>query len=153
MGVRASDERRNEVLAQDLPCFGGAQLAIDITLRGVLSSFGEPHSNAADVDGAVLARARADKEATYLTGRCRLVVMAIETGGRWSSEAMDFVRQLAFAEAREVLSHMRFPIALVWERRWTRMLSTACSPSDKCATWCWTGGEPPSLRVRVFVVC
>ena len=54
------------------------------------------------------------------------------------------------------------------------MLSTACSlasasslvePSDKCATWCWTGGEPPSLaellgqdswlwhaRVCVFVV-
>ena len=24
VGVRASDERRNEVLAQDLPCFGGA---------------------------------------------------------------------------------------------------------------------------------
>ena len=50
VGVRASDERRIEVLAQDLPCFGGAQLAIDITLRGVLSSSGEPHSNAADVD-------------------------------------------------------------------------------------------------------
>ena len=142
VGVRASDERRIEVLA--LPCFGGAQLAIDITLRGVLSSSGEPHSNAADVDGAVLARARADQEATYpelLTGRCRLVVMAIETGGRWSSEAMDFVRQLAFAKAREVPPHMRFPIALVWERRWTRMLSTACS----LAFACWTGGEPPSL--------
>ena len=67
------------------------------------------------------ARARADKEATYpelLSGRCRLVVMAIETGGRWSSEAVDFVRQLAFPKAREVPSHMRFPIALVWERRW-----------------------------------
>ena len=157
VGVRESVERRIEVLAQDLPCFGMAQLAIDITLRGVLSSSGEPHPNAADVDGAVLARARADKEATcpeLLTGRCRLVVMAIETGGRWSSEVTDFVRQLAFAKAREVPSHVRFPVALVWERRWTRMLSTACSlafasslvePCDKCATWCWTGGEPPSL--------
>ena len=164
VGVRASDERRIEVLAQDFPCFGVAQLAIDITLRGVLSSSGEPHSNAADVDGAVLARARADKEATYpelLTVTCRLVVMAIETGGRWSSEAMGFVRQLAFAKAREVPSHMRFPIALVWERRWTRMLSTACSlafasslveSSDKCAAWCRTGGEPRHARVRVFVV-
>ena len=115
MWVRASDERRIEVLVQDLPCFGGAQLATDITLRGVLSSSGEPHPNAADVDGAGLARAPADKVATdpeLLTGRCRLVVMAIKTGG------MDFVRQLAFAEAREVPSHMRFPIALVWERRY-----------------------------------
>ena len=40
--VRADDERRKEVLAQDLPCFGGAQLAIDVTLRSALRSSGEP---------------------------------------------------------------------------------------------------------------
>ena len=140
-----------------VPCFGGAQLAVDITLRGVLSSSGEPHSNAADVDGAVLARAQADQETTYpglLSGRCWLVVLAIEAGGRWSSEAMDLLRQLAFAKAREVPSHIRFPTALLWEWRWRRMLSTACSfacasslvePSDTCATRCWTGGELPSM--------
>ena len=33
VGVRATDDRKIEVLAQDLPCFGGAQLAIDVTLR------------------------------------------------------------------------------------------------------------------------
>ena len=158
VNVAATDERRIEVLAQDLPCFGGAQLAVDVTLRCVLSSTGEPHPNTADVDGAALAAARADKERTYpeltTSGRCRLVVVAIETGGRWSSEAVEFVRQLAFARAREVPSFMQFATALAWERRWTRMLSTACSlsfaaslvePSDKCETWCRTGGEPPSL--------
>ena len=31
VGVSAADERRTEVPAQDLPCFGGAQLATDIT--------------------------------------------------------------------------------------------------------------------------
>ena len=115
-----SGPRMRGVLPQDLP-------AIDNKLRGVLSSSGEPHPNAADVDGAVLARARADKE-TYpelLTGRCRLVVMAIETGGRWSCGAMDFVQQLA-RQSRGSF-HMRFLIAVVWELRWTRMLSTACS--------------------------
>ena len=61
VGVRAADERRIEVLAQDLPCFLGAQLAIDITLRCALSSSGETHPDAADFDGAVLARARVDK--------------------------------------------------------------------------------------------
>ena len=93
VGVRAADEGRIEVLAQDLPRFGVAQLDTDITLRCALSGAEEPHTNAADVDGAVLARAPADKQATHpelLTGRCRLV-MAIETGGRWSSEAADFV--------------------------------------------------------------
>ena len=158
VNVAATDERRIEVLAQDLPCFGGAQLAVDVTLRCVLSSTGEPHPNTADVDGAALAAARADKERTYpeltTSGKCRLVVVAIETGGRWSSEAVEFVRQLAFARARKVPSFMQFATALAWERRWTRMLSTACSlsfaaslvePSDKCETWCRTGREPPSL--------
>ena len=50
-----------EVLAEDLPCFGGAQLAVDITLRSVLGSSGEPQPHAA----AVLSTARKDKEATY----------------------------------------------------------------------------------------
>ena len=34
--VPASDEKRIEVLAQDLPCFGGSQLTIDVTLRSAL---------------------------------------------------------------------------------------------------------------------
>ena len=79
--VAATDERRIEVIAKDVPCFGGAQLAVDVTLRCVLSSTGEPHPNTADVDGAALAAARADKERTYpeltTSGRCRLVVVAI----------------------------------------------------------------------------
>ena len=159
VNVAGTDERRIvEVLAQDLPCFGGAQLAVDITLRCVVSSAGEPHPNTTDVDGAALMVAREDKERIYpertTSGRCRLVVVAIETGGRWSSEAVDFVRQLAFAKAREVPSFMLFSTALPWERRWTRMLSTVYSlsfaaslvaPSDTCEVWCWTGGEPPPL--------
>ena len=60
--VRPDDECRIGVLAQDLPCFGGAQLAVDITLRSALGSSGEPRPRAADIDGAVLAQARIDKE-------------------------------------------------------------------------------------------
>ena len=48
--VPANDERRIEVLAQDLPCFGGAQLAVDITLRSVLGSSGEPQPHGSSVD-------------------------------------------------------------------------------------------------------
>ena len=158
IGVGATDGRRIEVLAQDLPCFGGAQLAVDVTLRCALTRTGEPHPHAADVDGAVLVKARHDKETTYPelinSGRCRLVVVAIETGGRWSDEAVEFIRLLACAKAQEVPSYMWWPTTLAWQRRWTRMLSTACSlsfaaslvePSDSCVTWCRTGGEPPSL--------
>ena len=72
-------------------------------LVSALCSSGEPQPHAAEVDGAALERARHVKEATYAelaaSERCRLVVLAIETGGRWSEEA---VRQLAIARARDV---------------------------------------------------
>ena len=144
----------------DTRCYsiGEAQLAVDVTLRCALTRTDEPHPHAADVDVAVLVRARHDKETTHPelinSGRCRLVVVAIETGGRWSDEAVEFIRLLACAKAQEVPSYMWWPTTLAWQRRWTRMLSTACSlsfaaslvePSDSCVTWCRTGGDPPSL--------
>ena len=74
---------------------------------------GEPHPHTAEVDGVVLLAARQDKERTYPeligTGRCMLVVVAIETGGRWSDESVGFIRQLAFAKAREVPKYLRWP--------------------------------------------
>ena len=53
------------MLAQDLPCFGGSQLAVDVTLRSALGCTVEPQPHAVDVDGAILAQARVDKETTY----------------------------------------------------------------------------------------
>ena len=83
-----------------------SQLAVDITLQSALGSSGEPRPHAADVEGAVLVQARIDKETTYpelvASTRCLLVVVAIETGGRWSDEAVQFVRQLAQAKALPV---------------------------------------------------
>ena len=78
-----------------------------------------------------MTQTRRDKEMKYpelLTGgRCRLVVVAIETGGRWSNEAVDFVWHVAGAKALEVPSYTTQQVALAWGRRWTRMLSTACA--------------------------
>ena len=63
-----------------------------------------------------------DKETTYpelvRSGRCRLVVLAMEMGGRWSEETVSVIHQLAIARAREVLSYMSHQVALAWERRW-----------------------------------
>ena len=81
------------------------------------------------------------------------MVVAIEMGGRWSDEPADLVWQLAQAKSREVPAFMNRTVALAWERRWTRMMSTVCavsfaasimepSESDAC---CCTEGESPSL--------
>ena len=88
-----------------LPLFGGSQLAVDTTLVCSLHSDGSPHRGAADTDGVVFPRARKRKELRYpeLVGpgsRARLVVLALEVGGRWSPETRTFVAQLAKAKAR-----------------------------------------------------
>ena len=155
VGVRATDDRKIEVLAQDLPCFGGAQLAIDVTLRSAVGRNGEARPHAAEVDGAVLLQARTDKEIRYpelTTGRCRFVVVAIETGGRGSEEAVDLLWQLSCAKARDVPHFMTHQAALVGTTR-SRMLSTSCvlafaaslvEPAQ-CDHMCEAGGSPPSL--------
>ena len=81
------------------------------------------------------------------------MVVAIETGGRWSDEGADFLWQLAQAKAREAPALLFHSTALAWERRWTRMIGTACAVSfaeslvepSESLTWCHTGGDVPSL--------
>ena len=61
VNVPTRDSRHIEVLAQNLPCFGGVQLTVDITLRSSLTCNGKTHPHAAEHDGPVLAQARQDK--------------------------------------------------------------------------------------------
>ena len=128
--VPANDERAIEVLASGLPLHHGAQLAVDITLRSALTAQGCACPNASRSNGAVLSRARQDKETKYYelvsSERCQLVVVAIETGGRWSSEALDFVSSLAGCRARDAPQPLRGSAFHFWRRRWIRMLSVSC---------------------------
>ena len=111
INVSATDERAIEVLASGLGLNHGAQLAVDITVRSAFTACGRARPNTSTVDGAVLTEARHDKEAKYAElcqgGRCQLVVVGIETGGRWSPEALS-VEQLAASRAREAPSALRF---------------------------------------------
>ena len=126
VSVGASDRRQIEVLADGLPCRRGHQLAVDVTLRSALSCEGAPRPRAHAVNGAVADAARADKERKYpefADGRCALVVVAIETGGRWSTEAIEFVDQLAEAKGREAPPALRRSSWRAHRRRWQHMLS------------------------------
>ena len=77
--------------------------------------------NAVTRNGAVLSAARQGKEAKYwelLQGmRCHLVVVGVETVGRWSEEALSFAEQLAAAWAREASPALRRSAFLSWRRR------------------------------------
>ena len=46
--------------------------------------------------------------------RCRLVVLGIEVGGRWSNEASNFIRMLANARARSSPLRSKQPPVRLW---------------------------------------
>ena len=129
-GISPADGRRIEVIANGTGLFHGAQLAIDTTIVSGLRRNGTARPRAARVDGAVLENARKRKEDTYpeLTGeygRARLVVFAVEVGGRWSSESFQLIRLLAKGRAEQEPEHIRLRAATAWQRRWCGILGIA----------------------------
>ena len=148
-----ADGRRLEVVADGLPLFGGAQLAIDTTLVCALRRDGNPTHNAAIEDGAALRRARQRKVRTYpeLVGRharAKLVVLAVEVGGRWSEEVCSFL-------SRGENQLLRKRVEQAWRLRWGSLL--ACTAARAVATSLLElpgargsdGSTPPSHEVEL----
>ena len=125
------DDRRLEVIANGLPLWGGVQLAVDTTLVSALDASGRPRRHQRRTLGAALRIARLAKERTYpeliRAQRCRLVVLAIEVAGRWSSEAVEFVRLLARSRARSAPAHLRASCASACSQRWSGILAFAAA--------------------------
>ncbi len=125
--VGRCDQRSIEVIVSGIPVHGGNQMAVDVTMRSALTRDGAPRANADWKDGVAAETARADKEASYpelVRGtRCRLVVLALEVGGRWSEETGEFLRQLSGAKAQSVPEFARKKAALAFRLRWSRFLS------------------------------
>ena len=127
------DDRRIEVIANGLPMWGGSQLAVDTTLVSPLTRSGEPRSRGGTYAGAALQDARRNKERTYPellhNRRCRLVVLGIEVGGRWSNEASSFIRMLAKARARPSPPSLQAATTSALVSRWSALLTHAAATS------------------------
>ena len=98
-------------------------MAIDTTIVCPVGRDGIPHARAAATDGISLEKARVRKEKRYpelngVGGRARLVVFAMETGGRWSEEAWKFVELLSKARARSDPKLLQKAAAIGWAKRW-----------------------------------
>ena len=131
LGVaNVTDGRRLEVIANGLPLFKGAQLAIDTTIVCPVRRDGTPHARTPTKDGISLEKARVRKEKRYpelngIGGRARLVVFAMETGGRWSEEAWKFVHLLSKARARSDPKLLQKEAAIGWAKRWQGLLAVS----------------------------
>ena len=58
-------------------------------------------------------------------GSCRLVVFGIEVGGRWSTEATQFLRSLADTKARTVPAQLHHATVTALIARWSASLTHA----------------------------
>ena len=146
-----SCHRRLEVVADGLPLFHGAQLAVDTTMVSTVRADGAPRRQCAEREPPWTEPCRT-KERTYpeLTGeqgRARLVVLACETGGRWSEDAQSFLRHLARARARSEPREMQLAARRAWLRRWCTAL--AClRRSGRLRRPCWSAEEAWELTGR-----
>ena len=130
LDVPVADERRIEVVANGLPLWHGSQLALDATIVSPLTRRGEAHPRADVQPGcAVAAAARRKRCQTYpelgRARRCRLVVVGIETGGRFGTEAVQLLRLLARHRADSVPAHLRPAAITSWVARWSGLLAVA----------------------------
>ena len=130
LDVPVADERRIEVVANGLPLWHGSQLAVDATIVSPLTRQGEAHPHADVQPGrAVTNAARRKRHHTYpelgQARRCRLVVVGIEVGGRFGSEAVQLLRLLARHRAAAVPRLLRPSAITAWVARWSGLLAVA----------------------------
>jgi len=144
----ALPERRIGVVANGLPLWHGSQLALDATIVSPLTRRGEAHPRADIQPGcAVSAAAWRKRHNTYpelcRARRCRLVVLGLETGGRFGTEAAQFLRLLARHRAAAVPQQLRAAATTAW------VAAVACPlQSPHCARSlppCWSCSPPPTL--------
>ena len=127
--VQRIDDRTIEVIANGLPLWHGSQLASDTTLVSPLTAAGEPRRRGGWYAAAALHTARRNKQRTYpellASARCRLVVMGMEVGGRWSQESAEFLRLLAQHKARSAPAPLQHATVTSLISRWSAILAHA----------------------------
>ena len=126
--VLPTNNRRLECMVDELQTSHGAQVAVDCTLVSPLRRTGEARDRAHYENGAAMADARKQKETRYPElcrpgTRCKLVVTAMEIGGRWSDESYEFLTQLASARSQYAPRELQGSAYHFWKRRWAAMLS------------------------------
>ena len=142
------DNRRLEVVADGLCLHGGAQLAVDTTLVSALARGGSVKRGADRTDGAAPRKEHTHPELAGVGAK--LVVFAVEVGGRWPQEPRQFLIALVSAKALSAPFLLQSKAKAGWLHRWSCLLgctaakSFALSLLDGCAAG--VGGSTRSVH-------
>ena len=106
----------------------------------------EPRSKAGHYAGAAVQDARGAKGRTYpeflQTRRCKLSVLAIDIGGRWSQETTTFLRLFAQAKARTIPTRLKASFTNVLLHQWSAQITHAAM--TRPPSWNLTASQAPS---------
>ena len=118
LDVPAGDGRRIEVVANGLPIWQGAQIAVDATIvRPVRRGWPVPPAGLTTNRASPSTRQSTANPALLQALRCRLVVFCVEVGGRVSCGTLTFLRLLARARARQRARGAQQPLDRPWAQR------------------------------------
>ena len=145
--VPVLNERRIDFVANGLPLWHGAQLAVDAIIVSPATGSGDARPGADTEPGrAVHAAARRKCRQTYpeleRSSRCRLVVVADEVGGRLGAEAAEFLRLPARHRAESTPAVLRLVARAALLFWWD--VDCACNTGD------WPVSKRPAVVCRFF---
>ena len=116
-----------------LPFEGGVPLAIDCTLVSPLDIAGRPHPGTTRLAGKALDEAEKTKKRTYKelvdSPDLRLVVAAVEVGGRLHKSARQLLWSAAAFRARSEPPRLRAATCRAFHARWVILLSVVTQGS------------------------
>ena len=102
-------------------------MGVDATVVSPLHADGRPWPRAATSDGVAIRRAELAKRRTYPelvdSSEVRLITLACEVGGRWSSTVADVLRRMGASRARSAPQAIQASARGAWARRWGGLLS------------------------------
>ena len=140
-----TDNRRLEVVVDELPHFGGVQFAVDTTLVSAVQGDGVPRRGAANRDGVALASARRRKAKE-------------PTLNWWKNGRSTFVKLLAKAKVRSKPVLVQRRMEQAWRFRWSSMLACAAARSFASSFLGLRGGhsvdgQVPWSAIITMLVC
>ena len=129
------DDRRMDIVVSGLSdVMGGTPLFIDVTCVSPLTGNGIARGRSATIDGHTVGEAdRRNRNQDYpdieRSSRAKLICAGVETFGRWSTQCLHLIRQLAKSKSASYPEVLQKSIQQAFSQRWWALLSIAVQNS------------------------